>query len=87
MSTVSAPASASEAMAMVHAGLAFLERADAAAMGAAAQAEALRGLEQANAVATAARVSVLGAFAAGQGHTDDGAYSPSAWLMHQTGIT
>jgi hypothetical protein len=87
VSTVTAPASASEAMDMVHAGLAYLAAADAAAMGAAAQASCLRGLEQANSVATAARTSVLGAFAAGQGYTDDGDYSPCAWLVHQTAIT
>jgi hypothetical protein len=88
MSTVTAaPASASEAMAMVHAGLAFLASADAAAMGSAVQAASLQGLEEANSVATAARISILGAFAAGQGYVDDGAYSPCAWLIHQTGIT
>ncbi|HEU5386393.1 MAG TPA: DUF222 domain-containing protein [Streptosporangiaceae bacterium] len=85
--TALAPASASEAMAMVHAGLTFLASADAAAMGSAVQAESLRGLEEANSVATAARISILGAFTAGQGYADDGAYSPRAWLMHQTAIT
>jgi hypothetical protein len=85
--TAAAPASASEAMDMVHAGLAFLAAADAVAMGSAVQAAMLRGLEEANSVAVAARTSVLGAFASGQGHTDDGAYSPRAWLMHQTAIT
>jgi Domain of unknown function (DUF222)/HNH endonuclease len=83
----SAPASASEAMEMVHAGLAFLATADAAAMGSAVQAAMLRGLEEANSAAVAARVSVLSAFASGQGYTDDGAYSPRAWLVHQTAIT
>ena len=88
MSTATvAPASASEAMAMVHAGLTFLASADAAAMGSAVQAASLQGLEEANSVATAARISILGAFAAGQGYTDDGTYSPRAWLMHRTGIT
>jgi hypothetical protein len=74
-------------MDMVHAGLAFLATADAAAMGSAVQATMLRGLEEANSVAVAARISVLGAFAAGQGYTDDGACSPRTWLMHQTAIT
>src|SRR5579859_6032420 len=89
MSTVTAPAfaSASEAMDLMHAALAFLAGADAAAMGSAVQAATLRGLEEANSVAVAARISILGAFAAGQGYTDDGAYSPRAWLVHQTGIT
>jgi hypothetical protein len=74
-------------MAMVHAGLTFLASADATAMGSAVQAESLLGLEEANSVATAARISILGAFTAGQGYADDGAYSPRAWLMHQTAIT
>ena len=85
--TASAPASASEAMDMVHAGLAFLAAADATALGSAVQAAMLRGLEEANSVAVAARISVLGAFANGQGYTDDGAYGPRAWLVHQTAIT
>ena len=72
---------------MVHAGLAFMAEADAVALGAAAQADSLRGLEQASSVMTAARTSILGAFAAGQGYADDGAYSPRAWLVHQTSIT
>src|SRR5579859_102374 len=85
--TAPAPANASEAMDMVHAGLAFLAAADAAAMGSAVQATMLRGLEEANSVAVAARISVLGALTAGQGYIDDGAYSPRTWLMHQTAIT
>src|SRR5690242_372400 len=85
--TALAPASASEAMAMVHAGLTFLASADATALGRAVQAESLRGLEEANSVATAARISILGAFTAGRGYADDGAYSPRAWLMHQTAIS
>jgi len=59
-------------MAMVHAGLTFLASADATAMGSAVQAESLLGLEEANSVATAARISILGAFIAGQGYADDG---------------
>jgi hypothetical protein len=74
-------------MDMVHAGLAYLAAADATAMGSAAQAACLRGMEQANSVATAARTSVLSAFTAGQGYCDDGAFSPRAWLVHQTAIT
>jgi hypothetical protein len=81
------PASAGEAMDMVHAGLAYLATADATAMGTATQAACLRSMEQANSVATAARTSVLGAFTAGQGYSDDGACSPRAWLVHQTAIT
>ena len=87
MRTTATPASIREALDMVHAGLAFMAGADAVALGAAAQADSLRGLEQANSVMTAARTSILGAFAAGQGYADDGAYSPRAWLVHQTSIT
>ena len=87
MSTVTAPASASEAMDMVRAGLAFLAAADATAMAAEEQARCLRGLEQATAVTTAARTSILCTFTAVQGYCADGAYSPRAWLIHQAGIT
>ena len=82
-----APASASEAIEMMHAGLGWLAAADAAALGAGTQARCLRALEQAAAVGTAARASVLAAFTAGQGYCADADYSPRAWLMHNTGIT
>ena len=87
MSTATAPASASEAMAMVHAGLAFLAAADATAMTAAERAGCLRELEEADAVATAARTSMLTAFRAGQDFADDGDYSPCSWLVHRTHVT
>ncbi len=82
-----APATADEAMAMVHAGLGYLAAADPTALAAAAQARYLRMLEQADAIGTAARASVLGAFAAGKGYAADADYSPRSWLIHQTGIT
>jgi hypothetical protein len=87
MGTVTAPASADEAMAMVHAGLGYLAAADASAMAAAEQARLLRGLERADAAGTAARAAVLGAFTAGQGYSADAAYNARAWLIHHTGIT
>ena len=62
-----APASASEAMEMVHAGLGWLAAADATQLGAETQARCLRMLEQADAMGTAARASVLAAFTSGQG--------------------
>jgi hypothetical protein len=74
-------------MDMVHAGLAYLATTDASAMGAAERAGWLRGLEEADAVATVARTSVLGAFAAGQDYVDDGDYSPCGWLIHRTHVT
>ncbi len=87
MGTVTAPASASEAMQMVHAGLGYLAAADATQLAAEEQARYLAGLEQATAVAAAARAFILGAFASGQGYCADADYSPRAWLIHKTGIT
>jgi len=72
---------------MVRAGLGYLAAADAAQLPTAVQAEALRELEQADAIATAARAFLLAAFTAGQGHAGDGDYSAVSWLIHRTGIT
>ena len=85
--TVPVVAGPGEAMQMVRAGLDYLAAADATAMAAREQARCLRGLEQANSVSTAARTSILGAFAAGQGHWADGDYSLRAWLIRKTGVT
>ncbi|MGD0241950.1 MAG: hypothetical protein ABSB59_16705 [Streptosporangiaceae bacterium] len=89
MASAAAPviATASEAMALVHAGLAFLASADATSLGTAVRARLLRELEQADAVATAARTSVLGAFGAGQDYAEDGDYSSFSWLLHRTQVT
>jgi hypothetical protein len=87
MGTVPAFASVSEALAMVQAGLRYLAAADATALAAVSQAECLRGLEQTDAVSTAARAVFLSAFTAGQGYADDADYSPRAWLMHKTRIS
>ena len=67
--TAPAFASASEAMEMAHAALGYLAAADATAMPAETQAWCLRMLEQAHAMGTAARTSVLAAFTAGQGYS------------------
>ena len=75
MDTAPAFASVSEAMDMVQAGLSYLAAADAAQLDADTQAESLRGLEQADAVATAARASFLSAFAVGKGYSADADYS------------
>jgi hypothetical protein len=80
-------ASVGEALEMVRAGLGYLAAADASRLPAATQAECLRELEQTDAVATAARASLLAGFTAGQGHAGDGDYSPVSWLIHRTGIT
>src|SRR6516164_11370419 len=61
--------------------------ADAAGMAAEAQAECLLALEEMDAVKTAARARVLGAFTAGQGYAADADYSPRSWLIHRTRIT
>jgi len=82
-----APASASEAMDMVQAGLSYLAAADAAQLPAETQAECLRRLERTDAISTAVRASFLAAFTAGKGYSADADYSPRAWLMHRTGIT
>ena len=89
MSAAAAPviASADEALTLVHAALAYLAAADATAMGPAERARCLKELEQADAVATAARTSVLSVFGAGQDYTEDGDYSPFAWLVHRTNVT
>ena len=82
-----APACAREALDMVRAGLGYLAAADAAQLSAATQAECLRGLERAGAVATAARAVILAGFTAGQGYAGDAEYSAVSWLIHRTGIT
>jgi hypothetical protein len=87
METVPAFASAEEALDMVLAGLGRLAAADAAAMTPDEQARYLRRLEQADAILTAARATVLAGFTAAQGYCADADYSPRAWLMHQTQIT
>ena len=87
MSNVPAFPSVADAMSAVQAGLRFVAAADATQMPAQAQAEALQMMERASAIVTAARASVLSAFTAGQGYTADAAYSPRAWLIHQTRVT
>ena len=87
MGTAPAFASVGEALDMVRAGLGYLAAADATQLAAATQAECLRELEQAGAVATAARAAVLAAFTAGQGYAGDAEYSAVSWLIHRTGIT
>jgi Domain of unknown function (DUF222) len=87
MASIPMCASTAEATAMIRAGLAFLAAADANALTAAEQARCLRELEQATAMLTAARSSVLGGFTAGQGYAADADYSPRAWLIHKTGVT
>jgi len=84
---VPAPASTAEAVDMVLAGLRYLAAADPTALAAQAQAECLQSLEQADAIATAARARILAAFTAGQGYVGDADYSPASWLIHRTKVT
>jgi Domain of unknown function (DUF222) len=85
--SIPAPASTSDAMDMLLAGLGYLAVADPTALAAQAQAECLQGFEQADAMSTAARAWFLGAFTAGQGYAADADYSPTARLIHRTRVT
>jgi hypothetical protein len=85
--TVAAPGSAGEALGMLASALGYLASADATQMGAEVQARCLKSLEQATAVGTVARASILGAFTAGKGYCDDAMYSPRAWLIRHTKVT
>ena len=87
MTAAAPPASAGEALGMLAAAMSYLATADPTQMAAEVQAQCLKGLEQATAVGTAARASILGAFTAGRGYCDDGAYSPRAWLIRHTKVT
>ena len=80
-------ANVSEAMDMVQAGLSYLAAADAAQLATVTQAECLRGLERADAIATAARASILAGFMAGKGYADDADYGARSWLIQRTHIT
>ena len=82
-----APANASEAMEMVHAGLGYLAAADATQLAAETQARCLQMLEQANSMGTAERAAILAAFTSGQGYSADADYSPRAWLVNRTRVT
>ena len=82
-----APSSTVQALAMVRAGLGYLSACDAVSLGTAVQAEALVGLEQAQAQHTAARARILAAFSAQQGYQADGQYGPRPWLRAFTKVT
>src|SRR5215831_8343450 len=72
---------------MVRAGLGFLAAADAEQMAAGEQARCLHELERFDAMSTAARAAILGAFTSGQAYTEDACYSARSWLVHQTRVT
>ena len=65
MGSAPAFASATEAMDMARAALGYLAAADATALAAETQAQCLHALEQAAAMGTAARASILAAFTVG----------------------
>ena len=87
LSEPAAPSSTAQALAMVRAGLGYLSACDAASLGTTAQAEALIGLEQAEAQHTVARARMLAAFSAQHGYQADGQYGPTAWLRAFTNVT
>src|SRR5216683_4723212 len=87
MNNAVSPGSAKEALGMLTSAMSYLSAADATAMAAETQAQCLLALEQLDAIETAARASILGAFTAGQGYSADADYSPRAWLIYKTHIT
>src|ERR1700685_3814178 len=87
VSSTPALTSTSQALEMLEAAMGYLAAIDATQMPAAAQAQCLQVLEKADAIGTAARASILGAFTAAQGYHEDACYSPRSWLIHQTGVT
>ena len=82
-----APSSTGQALAMVRAGLGYLAACDAGSLGTAAQAEALIGLERAEAQHTAARARILSVFTGQQGYEADGYYGAASWLRALTRVT
>jgi hypothetical protein len=87
LSEPAVPSSTVQALAMVRAGLGYLSACDAVSLGTAVQAEALVGLEQAEAQHTAARAKILAAFSTQQGYQADGQYGPRPWLRAFTKVT
>ena len=72
---------------MVRAGLEFVAAADVTGLPSEVHAQCLQDFEQDDAILTAARARVMGAFTVTQGHLADGAYSPKSWLFHRTRVT
>ena len=77
----SAARGTAQALGMLRSALGYLAAADATAMAAETQALCLQALEQATAIGTAARASILAAFTSGKGYCADADYSPRAWLI------
>jgi hypothetical protein len=87
VNTAATPASAKQALGMLESAMGYLAAADPTAMAAETQAQCLQALERLDAIETAARASILGAFTAGQGYCADADYSPRAWLIHKTRVS
>jgi hypothetical protein len=94
MSTAAVPASASEAVRMLHCGLGLLQAAagflaveGAADLPVETLAEGLRALECADAVGAAVRGLFLEAFDAQDGPVADGQRTARTWLVHSTRVT
>src|ERR1039457_4011929 len=81
------PSSTAQALAMLHASLGYLAACDAAGLATAVQAEALVGLERAEAQHTAARARILSAFTAQDGYQADGHFGARSWLRAVTKVT
>jgi hypothetical protein len=81
------PSSTGEALAALQAGLSYLASADPAQLTIAEQADCLRALATAEAIHVATTASVLTAFTAQAGYTDDGQGTAKSWLRWQTRIT
>jgi hypothetical protein len=86
LSAAPSPVTTAEALEMLTSAMSYLAAADPTQLTASEQARCLQRLEQADAIETAARAKVLGAFTAGQGYGEDADYSPRAWLIHKTRI-
>jgi hypothetical protein len=71
VSAVPAFASATEALDVLKSAITYLAAADATQLPTQTQARCLQTFEQVDAIETAARASVLGAFTAGQGYCQD----------------
>ena len=81
------PESVTGALRMAVEASGWLAAADVTSIPVSVQAECLRELERVASIHTAARASVLSAFAAAAGYEDDGVRSPRAWLRWQTRVT
>jgi hypothetical protein len=87
MCTAAVPSSAGEALRLLPSVLGVLASADPAGQPAAATAEGLRLLEQADAVTAAVRGRYLQAFDAQDGPVADGQRTVRTWLVHRTRVT